>query len=440
MEDEKKILTQPPEQVRRDPPELLERAQQAGAAWRRLLLHLRARTPRALGRLLLVGGGIGLLLWLLATAWEALVPFLVGALLAYAVLPFVNGLDRLMPRRLAALLAMLTVFSILGLFIVSLVPALARQFLRLMDILPAVEDIRAWLDQVDVSLETLPETVREPVRDTLREVAVTLRVGIDDFYRTLPQLMIDATLRVVNVIGAVLGLLLLPVWLLTVLTDQRQGIQALNRILPPSVQGDFWAVLGILDRSFRSFFQQQVKQGILVGLGAFVTTVALVQLELLQVEFPLVTAMFVGMMELVPEIGPTVAVVTLAVSGFSISPLYAVVGPGIYLLLHGIVGTFMAGRTARRVREIHPAIMVIVAIAFSQLGLAWVLLSVPIATSLRDLFRYAYGRLDEPPRPAGLLPDQDLLSPAPPVAARRVPLVYRRGRAARVSSSRESSS
>jgi hypothetical protein len=66
---------------------------------------------------------------------------------------------------------------------------------------------------------------------------------------------------------------------------------------------------------------------------------------------------------------------------------------------------------------------------------------VPILTAVRDLFRYAYGRLSNPPRQAGLLPDEAL--PARVVAnhSPRVPLVYRRaqpGSATRPASQQES--
>ena len=53
----------------------------------------------------------------------------------------------------------------------------------------------------------------------------------------------------------------------------------------------------------------------------------------------------------------------------------------------------------------------------------------PIIVLSRDIFRYVYGRLSDPPRPAGLLPD-DPRPIAPPeqqvLITTRKPLVYRR--------------
>jgi len=60
---------------------------------------------------------------------------------------------------------------------------------------------------------------------------------------------------------------------------------------------------------------------------------------------------------------------------------------------------------ARRTVDIHPAILVVLLVLLSQFGFIWVLLGAPLAVSARDLFRYAYGRLSDPPRPAGVMPD-----------------------------------
>jgi hypothetical protein len=93
------------------------------------------------------------------------------------------------------------------------------------------------------------------------------------------------------------------------------------------------------------------------------------------------------------------------------------------------VGQFVEARVATYVKEPHAAVMALLAIMLSQVGLVYALLSVPIIIMSRDLFRYAYGRLNDPRRPAGLLPD-DPRPIAPPdqqvLVKLRKPMVYRR--------------
>ncbi|MGV2386069.1 MAG UNVERIFIED_CONTAM: hypothetical protein LOD86_12490, partial [Thermobifida fusca] len=60
------------------------------------------------------------------------------------------------------------------------------------------------------------------------------------------------------------------------------------------------------------------------------------------------------------------------------------------------------------------------------------LLAAPVGGVVRDLFRYTYGRLSDPPRPAGVLPDEVPSAAEETIAAEqpgsRVPLVYQRAR------------
>jgi len=58
--------------------------------------------------------------------------------------------------------------------------------------------------------------------------------------------------------------------------------------------------------------------------------------------------------------------------------------------------------------KIHPAILVVILVIASQFGLIWLFLGAPLAQITYDLYRYVYGRLSDPPRPAGLLPGEPL--------------------------------
>lgn len=416
----------------------MQAANRGREAWRLLGLRLRSVTPTRLLRFLLVIAALAALYWLLANAWQALLPFFVGAILAYAVLPAVNWLDRLMPRRLAALLAMLGVLAILGLFVALLIPTLVLQYERLVAIVPDANQVHETVTDLGNSLKDLPPPIRDTVLDAIDSTAGTLRSRLEGVSRSLPELTVDALLRVVNIIGAVIGLLVLPTWLLIVLSEEREGKRAIDRMLHVRMRSDFWAVVRILDRSFRAFFQRQVNQGLLTGIIMYLLISLLNAIGVVQIEFPLAAALLAGLMALIPEIGPIVVVVIYALAGLLISPVNSLLMVGSYLIIHRLVSVFVEERSRRKVRDIHPALLIIAVVALSELGLFWLLLSVPIITSLRDMFRYAYGRLNEPPRPAGQLPDETVASldqkRATTVPAGRAPLTYRRIESGRTTS------
>src|SRR3954469_22184100 len=91
----------------------------AAAEWAALRDRLRTVTPQSIGRAALTVAAIGGGLWLATASWPALLPFVVGGVLAYALLPLVNSLDRGLPRSLAALASVVAALAVvLGIAIV----------------------------------------------------------------------------------------------------------------------------------------------------------------------------------------------------------------------------------------------------------------------------------------------------------------------------------
>jgi predicted PurR-regulated permease PerM len=399
------------------------------SAWQQLGQSTRRAKPATIARYALVLGGLAALVWLANTAWQSLVPFVVGGFIAYAVLPLVNRLDRIMPRWLAALLVVLGVLAFIVLFIATLVPLMVQQVLVLINSLPKADQLQQGTAQINQSLATLPEPLRVALRQMLDETRLSFRAQIDNFIMTLPQVTMQAALGLFSTIGTVLGLLVLPTWLLTVLKDGKQGVREINKLVPARARLDFWSIVRIVDRSLRAFLQRQVTQAFWVAAAMAAIALLLDRVGVADVKYPLAIAMIIGAFELIPEIGPIIVYILLLISGLSQGPAVAVTYLGSYFLVHRFVGKFVEARVATYVKEPHAAVMALLAIMLSQVGLVYALLSVPIVIMSRDLFRYVHGRLNEPPRPAGLLPD-DPKPIAPPdqqvLVKLRKPMVYRR--------------
>jgi predicted PurR-regulated permease PerM len=399
------------------------------SAWQQLGQSTRRTRPVTVARYALVIGALAALVWLANTAWQSLVPFIVGGFIAYAVLPLVNRLDRIMPRWFASLVVVVGVLAFLALFIAALVPLILQQVLVLINSLPTVDKLQQGTAQINQSLSTLPEPLRVAIRQMLDEAKLSFRAQIDNFIMTLPQITVQAVLGLFNTIGTVLGLLVLPTWLLIVLKDGKQAVREINKLVPARARLDFWSIVRISDRSLRAFLQRQVTQAFWVGAAMAAVALLLDRFGVVDVKYPLAAAMIIGAFELIPEIGPIIVYILLLISGLSNGPAVAITYLGSYFLVRRFVGQFVEARVATYVKEPHAAVMALLAIMLSQVGFVYALLSVPIIVMSRDLFRYVYGRLNDPPRPAGLLPDETRPI-APPeqqvLITTRKPLVYRR--------------
>ena len=400
--------------------------------WQNVKQRARRTGPATAARYVLVLAALGVLIWLADTAWQSLVPFAVGGFIAYAVLPFVNRLDRIMPRWFASLIAVLGVLAFLALFLATLVPLIVRQVLVLINALPTAQQVLQGRAQLDQSLSTLPEALRTAINQFITEAGQSYRAGVDNFIKQLPQATVSVVFGLLNTISAVLGLLILPTWLLTVLKDGKQGVREINKLLPARARLDFWSIVRIIDRSLRAFLQQQVSQAFLVGASMAVIAWGLDRANIVDVKYPLAAGLIIGTLELIPEIGAIIVYILLVLAGLSIGWPAALIYVVTYFFVRRFVGQFVEARVATQVKEPHAAVMALLAIMLSQIGFIYALLSVPIIVMSRDLFRYVYGRLSDPPKAAGLLPD-DPRPIAPPeqqvLIKLRKPLVYRRAAA-----------
>jgi predicted PurR-regulated permease PerM len=247
----------------------------------------------------------------------------------------------------------------------------------------------------------------------------------------LPQIGLAAVVALLNTVGVLLGLLVIPSWILTVVRDQPAGVRAANRSLPASMRADASAAARIVDRSLGLFLRGLVLESLAVG---GLTYAGLRSLELFgfqAVLYPLPLATLTVLLNLVPVVGPIVSgLVAILVGLITAGPSTAVAILGVYVAAQQLANRLVGSRIEGRLVNIHPGILAVVAVALSQLGLGWTLLTIPIVAISRDLFQYTYGRVSDPPRPAGVLPGERLPAASTSTPS-SVPLAYRRSRAQR---------
>ncbi|MFO7682617.1 MAG: AI-2E family transporter, partial [Chloroflexota bacterium] len=400
-------------------------------AWRRFGLRLSAVTPSQVARLLVAAGVMAAIGWLAWTARVALLPFVIGAGLAYIMLPTVNKLDRFLPRWFASLLVMSAVTAVIIYVMAQFIPLVVRQVYNVAITIPTNNEFEAYAVELAEVIETFPPPVQPILNRWLENAAGSVRTQIDTLAERGADLALKTVLGLFNAIGFVLGFLVIPTWLLTVLNEQKRGATALNRMLPSAIKQDFWAIIRITDHALSTFVRGQFFVGVVVGVLTYIGLEIIARLVGLNGDYSLVLAIFSGIMALIPTLGPLLGSLPVILLGWTVSQETAVAGVIMYALIWLFIYFTLTPRLEKRLLDIHPAIMIIIIVAVSELGFGWVLLAAPIAGILRDLFRYIYGRLADPPRPAGLLPYEPLPPKPVSTAAQPVPIAYRRGRAQR---------
>jgi predicted PurR-regulated permease PerM len=390
----------------------LERSAASGSgAWRRLGLRLRSVTPTQLARFVLVLLAVALVSWIVLSAWLSLLPFEVGLLLAYLVLPIVDVLDRVMPRWVAALVVTIGEIALILGAIGLLVPPLVAEVPQLILGLPGADAITALLDQLRGALTQLPPGVQDTVRTALTQASASLQSNLLDLVRGLLLVAAASILGLLSTLGFVLSFVAIPTWLLALISDRKGGRRAVDRILPSSVRPDFWAIVRAFDRTFGSYLRGQILRALIFGAGLYTAFAILNHQGLTDLRYPLSVTVFAVLAYLVPDIGPIVGALPAVLAALARSPREGAIVLIAYVAVAALEQHLVAPRIEERSIDVPAVVLVPLIVALSQFGIIWVLLAAPLIVVVRDVFGYVYGRLGTPPAPAGVLPGEQ---PSPP--------------------------
>ncbi len=390
--------------------------------WAGLKARLQTVSPRSLARGALLATAIAVPAWVAIASWPALLPFVAGLVLAYAVLPVANRLDRYMPRVLAALVAVAAALALIIGALLVIVPPLVSGVVDVVQRLPAREQIQSALDQLQAQLGTLPDPFRSIVLVVATDVITNLQGVLEGFVDNFGQFLTDQILGILNTASFVLGLLVIPVWILTLVSDERRIKVRSTKIVTPALQADLGALIRIADRALSTFLRVRVVLALATGLFTWIGFVFARELGLGEFRFAVAAATLLGMLQLIPELGFYLGFFPIVLVAAIAGPVPAVAATVVYIGAVKLASMAMETRVSKGVLDVHPGLLIPAIVALSQLGLIWLLAAGPIVAIARDTVRYLSGRLAEPPKPAGVLPGERATTA---VVAAPVPAVYR---------------
>ena len=404
--------------------ELLVASQRkAQQAWQRLWMRIQSITPSGLLRFLLVVIALAGLIWLIASTFQSLAAFVIGIMLAYITLPVVNWLNRFLPRGLAVLLVILGEIALVALFFALLIPAVIQQLLRFLQTLPTTDQLRASFTQLAQQTQSWPQPVRVFLRGWLQQSTVNLQHNFTQYILGLVSLGARSILGLLSAFSFVLSLLVIPTWMFALLNDQRKGVRAVDRLLPDWLRPDFWAVARILDRTFRVYFRELVVMAIAVGLLTYLGLLLLARLGVQGIPFPILLAVLAGFTDFIPSIGTLLGTIVAVLFGLTSSWQTALAILLLYVAIHFLRNWLLSPMFTGGSVKIHPVILLVILVIASQFGLIWLFLGAPLAQIVFDLYRYVYGRLSDPPRPAGILPGESVPTTREPRGTNRRTMV-----------------
>jgi len=392
--------------------------------WHALADRLRTIRPEALAKGAIGLAVVGASVALVVASWPALMPFVVGAVLAYAVLPIANRLDAFMPRVLAALLAELMAVALLVGVVAVVVPPLIGGVGTVAEKLPDPAAIRTAVANLQAQVGTIPEPMRTVALALMSEVATNLQGALNGMADKAGELITSQILGIFGTASNVLGLLVIPTWILTLVADERAIKQRGARLFPEAVRADVAALFRIADRVASTFLRVRVLLAVTTGVLVYAGVSIANEVGLGDGRYALAAAVLLGALQLIPELGYLLGFVALLIPLAIGGPVAAAVFAVIYIGSVKAASTLLEGRLSRGVLDVHPGLLIPGIVVLSQFGLIWLFAAAPFMAIVRDLVRYANARLADPPGRAGVLPGERMSTGRR--AAAPVPSVYRK--------------
>ncbi len=354
------------------------------------------RIAGASAQVVLVLGAAAVVGVVLYLARGALSPFVVGLLLVYLLDRPVTALARLgLPRILGIPLVyavvIVALFEALRLTLVPLVEQ-AQSFGReLPRLLGALDEQLRRLGELYRGLD-LPPEVRQAIDAAVADVGAAL-------LRLDPTALLPVFGSLAAFVASLFGYLVIPVWVFYVLLDPRALGDGFRRALPPSWRADAAAVGEIVRRVFGQWVRAQLILGAIVGLATYAGLLALGALiDPVLARYALLLALVAGTLELLPVIGPIISAIPGLLVGATagLEPMLAVLL--LYLVVQQVENHLLVPKIQGTAVELHPALVIVAIVVGAAVGgLLGAVLSLPIAATGRNVYRYFFARFGEPP-------------------------------------------
>ena len=316
-----------------------------------------------------------LALWRLA---PVLTPFVVAAVLAYALTPLVNKLDDLgrgrMPRVLAVVLVeLLFMLALLGLLLL-VVPILAKELPLMREQVPALLDrLNEWLKPL---LAQLGLKVSLDVGSIKAFVLKYLNANVEEALGSLlSSLKLGGSVALTVVGNAVL----IPVALFYLLVDWDRFVARIVELVPPHLRDAFDSFTTESDTVLGQYLRGQLL--VMLTLAVYYS----LGLTLFGLDLALPIGIFTGLAVFVPYLGFGLGLLLATLAGLlQFASIKALVMVAVVYGLGQMVESFFL--TPRLVGErigLHPLAVIFALLAFGQLlGFVGVLIALPASAVL----------------------------------------------------------
>ncbi|MDP3880358.1 MAG: AI-2E family transporter [Dehalococcoidales bacterium] len=334
--------------------------------------------------------GLVFLFWLIWVLRIVLLPFIVGLILASLMLPTIRWVEKRLPgagkkpklkqlKRISIIVIVyLLSLAIIGLLIFYTVTLVGKAISTLAQdasqILPnGLDIIKQWLKSIPLLSNPW---VQENIDVYMTKAGEALPGVLNDF-------LTSSVKNIQTSAGMILGFVVMPIFIFFILKDWDSLRDTFYKVLPVWTRKHIKGILSILQRVVVRYIRGQLVLALAVGLCAGLL------LFILKIEFALPLAVFAGLTEMVPMIGPWLGGGLAVIVTLATAPEKLIwVGLG-YLLIQLLENNLLVPKIQGSQMEIHPAFIIVLSVIGAYFaGIIGFIIAPPITMFILGLFKY----------------------------------------------------
>ncbi len=332
------------------------------------------------------------LLWLARTP---LIPFFVGAILAYSLEPLTKKLTNVLIRVKFGTDYVKNIFSIfivygllvvmISLFIIIIGDGISNQFRQFSNDLPILTE-KARIEFINLLNQyrnQVPLETQLQIDNYLSDMSVTFTEFFTEFSKNLISYL-------TNTIAIILGFLILPFWMFYVLRDGTLHKKNIISTFPVFMHADINFILSKFEKIFGNYLRGQFLLALVVG------TAIGISLTIINLPMSFALGVIGGVTELIPVIGPWIALIPALLIVLSFDPSLTLPVLFIYFAIQMIENLILVPKVHSDTIDVQPAVIVILLIVAGYLfGFFGLLVILPTYAFIKEMLTYINNRLTE---------------------------------------------
>lgn len=317
---------------------------------------------------------LGLMLVFLYLIRDILILLFVAVILSSAINPWVDWLKkRKVPRPVGLILIYLVGLALISLVMTLLIP-------------PIITEIKALLIQFPTYFEKIAAHY-QTLSQYGRQYDIEQKLG--QSLKSMEGLLTKSLGSVFATLGSIFGGFISLVFILVItfyLSVKENTIKGfLQHLLPASYQPYLIQLTAKIQEKIGLWFRGQlillVAVGILAYLGLFI----------LGVQYALVLALWAGLTEFIPYLGPTLGAIPAIFLAFSQSPLKALLVLILYFVIQQVENNILVPKVMQKAIGLNPIVSILAILTGIKLGgILGGLLAIPVATMVLVVVKDLY--------------------------------------------------